>query len=61
MRVMRPWTIAIITPISSSEVSFCISYIKIKREVKHHLQCKGCYDDSYQGTTRDAEAQTMVR
>ena len=55
MIVMRPWAIAIITPISSFEVSFFISYTEITRDVRHHLQCKGCYDDSSQGTATDAE------
>ena len=29
--------------------------MEIKRDVRHPSQCKGCDDDSSQGTSRDAE------
>ena len=57
MRVMRTWARTIITLISSCDPSVFVSYKEIKRDVRHHLQCKGCYDDSYQGTARDAQVQ----
>ena len=40
----------------SSLYTFQVSrYIEIKRDVRHPWQCKGCDDDSYQGTSSDAE------
>ena len=35
-------------------------YIEIKRDVRHPWQCKGCDDDSYQGTSSDAEDVVMI-
>ena len=48
-------------------VSWCSSlctfqvfrYIEIK-SVRHPWQCKGCVDDSYQGTSSDAEDVVMI-
>ena len=35
-------------------------YIEIKRDVRHPWQCKGCDDDSYQGTSSDAEDVALI-
>ena len=59
MIVMRTWTITIITPTSACDLP-CISYIEIKRDVGHHLQCEGYYDDSYQGTARHEDVALRI-
>ena len=35
-------------------------YIEIKRDVRHPWQCKRCDDDSYQGTSSDAQDVVMI-
>ena len=37
-----------------------ILYIEIKGDVRHPWQCKGCDDDSYPGTSSDAEDVVML-
>ena len=45
----------------SSFYTFQVSrYIEIKRDVRHPWQCKGCDDDSYEGTSSDAEDVVMI-
>ena len=40
--------------------SHILLYIEIKRDVRHPWQCKGCDDDSYQGTSSDAEDVVLI-
>ena len=40
--------------------SHILLYIEIKRDVRHPWQCKRCDDDSYQGTSSDAEDVVMI-
>ena len=53
--------ILFIFPISTSSSSIPLtSYIEINRNVRHRLQCNGCYNDSYPGNARDAEDVAMI-
>ena len=45
---------------SSNILLYILLYIEIKGDVRHPWQCKGCDDDSSQGTSRDAEDVVMI-
>ena len=45
-------TTIVITLVITSNILF---YMEIKRDVGHPWQCKGCDDDSCQGTSTDAK------
>ena len=40
---------------------FFTSYKDIKRDVRHHVQCNGYYDDSYPGTARQSLYEPRTR